>query len=222
MLIDSDAALEKAVAAVTRRDPVLARLVESGVRPPLRKRAPGFAGLAGIVVAQQVSTASAAAIWARFAAAFDQPTPDAVLAASEAELRAPGLSGPKVRALRSIATAIVSGALPLETLHLLPADEAHADLVAVSGIGPWTADIYLMFCLGHPDAFAAGDLALQEAARDAYGLPARPDGKALWTMAEAWRPHRTAAAGILWAHYRILREGRGALRGAGFDPAPPA
>lgn len=203
--IDSEAALAAGLAELVRLDPVMARLVAAGAHPPLRKRDPGLAGLAGIVISQQVSTASAAAIWGRFRAAFDPLTASGLLAASDEDLRRPGLSGPKIRTLRAVAAAIAEGFLPLDGLADLSAEEAHGRLTAVRGIGPWTADIYLMFCLGHPDAFAAGDLALQEAARLAYGLPARPDPAALTRLAEAWRPWRTIAAGVLWAHYRRVK-----------------
>lgn len=212
-LIDSEAALAVGLAALADLDPVMAGLLSEGVRPPLRKREPGFPGLAAIVIGQQVSTASAAAIGARFAAAFDPLDPAAIVAATDEELRRPGLSGPKIRTLRAIAAAILAGMLPLDRLHALPADEAHARLCSVAGIGPWTADIYLMFCLGHPDAFAAGDLALQEAARVAYGLPTRPRADELTRLAESWRPWRSVAAGVLWAYYRRLKAREGVLAG---------
>lgn len=210
-LIDSEAALAAGVAEVVRLDPVLARLVAGGAHPPLRKRAPGFSGLAAIVVSQQVSTASAAAIWARFEAAFRPLAPARILAASEAELRAPGLSGPKIRTIRACAAAVASGALPIGDLGRMSPEAAQASLVAVPGIGPWTAGIYLMFCIGHPDGFAAGDLALQEAARLAYGLADRPDARRLSEMAEAWRPYRTVAAGVLWAYYRQVKNREGVM-----------
>ncbi len=211
ILIDSEAALAHGLEALSGIDPFMAELIRNGARPPLRKRDGGFAGLASIVVSQQVSTASAAAIWGRFAAAFDPLTPARILAASDDELRRPGLSGPKIRTLRAIATSQASGALSLDTLQDLAAATSHARLTSVSGIGPWTADIYLMFCLGHPDAFAAGDLALQEAARLAYGLDARPGSKALLRLAERWRPWRTVAAGVLWAYYRQAKSREGVL-----------
>ena len=209
LILDSAEAMAAGVAAVAASDPVLSRLVREGAAPPLRKREAGFAGLAQIVVGQQVSTASAAAIGARLRAAFDPLTPAAVAAATEAELRTIGLSGPKIRTLRAVAAAILDGALPLDSLHEHEAGRAHDLLTSVSGIGPWTANVYLLFCLGHPDAFAAGDLALQEAARDAYGLAARPDARALEALAEGWRPWRGVAAGILWAHYRRVKQRHG-------------
>ena len=209
-ILDSDAVLNEGVRALKRKDPVIRRLVAQGASPPLRKREPGFEGLVGIIVSQQLSTASAAAIWGRMRARFDPLTPAAVLAASDEELRAPGLSRPKIATLRAIAAAVAEGALPLERLADMPADEAHAAMVGVKGIGPWTADIYLLFCLGHPDAFPAGDLALQEAARLAYGLDGRPNVKDFVALAERWRPWRGVASKVLWAYYRIAKEREGA------------
>jgi len=209
-ILDSQDALKEGVAALTALDPTMARILAAGATPVLRKRPPGFEGLCWIVVGQQVSTASAAAIWSRVKDRFGTLTPQAVLAATDEDLRAPGLSGPKIRALRAIATAVAEHRLSLTTLPDRPADEAHAHLTAVKGIGPWTADVYLLFCLGHPDAFPAGDLALQEAARAALDLPDRPDAKALTALAERWRPWRGVAAKVLWAHYRIVKSREGA------------
>jgi len=208
ILLDSEAALAQGVAALRAADPVMERIIAGGAAPPLRKREPGFSGLAAIVVSQQLSVASAAAIWGRFSASHG-PSPAAVLAAGDEALRACGLSAPKIRTLRAVAAAVDSGELPLDRLADLPADEAHALLTTVKGIGPWTADIYLLFCLGHADAFAAGDLALQESARLAYGLPARPSPAELLDLAEAWRPWRGVAAKVLWAHYKIAKQREG-------------
>ncbi|WP_457094512.1 DNA-3-methyladenine glycosylase family protein [Microvirga sp. P5_D2] len=209
-LLETDAVLKRGLDALTLIDPVMARLVEQGVVPQLRKRPPGFEGLAWIVVGQQVSTASAAAIWGRLRAIVEPPTPETFLSLSDEALRAAGLSTGKVRTIRAVATEIVEQRLPLDRLHDLPADEAHALLTKVKGIGPWTADIYLLFCLGHPDAFPAGDLAVQEAARLAYDLESRPDAKALTILAEQWRPWRGVAAKVLWAYYRVAKAREGA------------
>ena len=209
-ILDSEAALERGVRALVRADPVMKRVVALGARPPLRKRDPGFEGLAGIIVSQQLSTASAGAIWARLKTRFPALSPEDIAHASDADLRAAGLSAPKTRTLRAIAAAIGEGALPLDSLGDLGADEAHALLTGVKGIGPWTADIYLLFCLGHADAFPAGDLALQEAARLAYGLDTRPTNKELVALAERWRPWRGVAAKVLWAYYCIAKSREGA------------
>jgi DNA-3-methyladenine glycosylase II len=208
-LLETDAVLKRGLDELARTDPVMRGLAAEGIVPTLRKRPPGFEGLAWIVVGQQVSTASAAAIWGRLRQILDPPAPDAFLRLSDEDLRAAGLSAGKVRTIRAAAREILDGRLPLDTLHELPADEAHGLLTAVKGIGPWTADIYLLFCLGHPDAFPSGDLAVQEAARLAYGLDARPDAKTLTALAERWRPWRGVAAKVLWAYYRAAKAREG-------------
>jgi DNA-3-methyladenine glycosylase II len=200
--IHSEADLDVALTALGRIDPRFVALLATAGRPPLRRREDGFAGLAAIIVAQQLSTASAAAIWGRLAAAFDPLEPAAILRARPARLARLGLSAPKIRTLKAIARAVQRGELALPALAELAAEEAHAALTAVHGVGPWTADIYLLSCLGHADAWPAGDLALQEAARVAFALPARPTAKEMLTLAEGWRPWRAVAARILWSYYR--------------------
>src|SRR6266545_3322232 len=116
-----------------------------------------------------------------------------------------GLSAPKIRTLKAIAKAIDRGEIDLAALADRPADEAHAALTALHGIGPWTADIYLLFCLGHPDAWPAGDLALQEAVRLAFALKARPSSREMQPLADGWRPWRGVAARVLWSYYRVVR-----------------
>ncbi len=132
-----------------------------------------------------------------------------MLSAGEDDLRGCGLSAPKIRTLRAIAQAVAENHVPLDALSAMPADEAHARLCTIKGIGPWTADIYLLFCLGHPDAFPAGDLALQEAVRMGYALDARPTTKELDAISARWRPWRGAAAKLLWAYYGALKRGSG-------------
>ena len=128
-----------------------------------------------------------------------------MLDASDEALKLCGLSTPKIKALRALARAVAQEDLDLVGLGALDAAEAHDALVKVSGIGPWTADIFLLFCLGHPDAFPVGDLALQEATRLALGLKKRPDPKRLEKLAERWRPFRGVAARMLWAYYRVAK-----------------
>jgi DNA-3-methyladenine glycosylase II len=215
-LIDGEAALNNAIDQLIVLDPeIAAKLVEIGGRPPLRRREPGFAGLVWIIVSQQVSTASANAIFKRVEAEFAPLNAQSLLAAEDPTLRRCGLSSPKIRALRALADAVERKALDLAGLAALAAEEAHRALVAVKGIGPWTADIFLLFCLGHPDAFPAGDLALQEAARLALSLRRRPDAQALEKIAERWRPLRGVAARLLWAYYRSARQGREGMALAG-------
>ncbi len=204
--IDTEADVATGLAALLAADPRLAKLAAVAGPLPLRRRPGGFAGIAGIVVSQQLSTASASAIWGRLVAAYDPFTPQALIKARTDRLGRLGLSRPKIRALKEIARAIADGVLDCEAIADMPADAAHAALCAIHGIGPWTADIYLLFCLGHPDAWPAGDLALQEAARLAFALPERPSAKQLTALAEPWRPWRGVAARLLWAYYRAIKQ----------------
>jgi DNA-3-methyladenine glycosylase II len=204
--IATEADIAAGLGALVAADPRLAEVAAVAGTLPLRRRPGGFAGIAGIVVSQQLSTASAGAIWGRLAAAYDPFTPKALIRARADRLARLGLSAPKIRAIKEIARAIAGGALDCEALPDMPADAAHQALCAIHGIGPWTADIYLLFCLGHPDAWPAGDLALQEAARIAFGLPARPNAKQIIALAEPWRPWRGVAARLLWAYYRAVKQ----------------
>jgi DNA-3-methyladenine glycosylase II len=204
-LIDTERDLQQGLAALLAADPRFGPIHAIAGPPPLRRRPAGFAGLAAIVVSQQLSTASAAAIWGRLSAAFDPLHHGAVRRARTAKLQRIGLSAPKIRTLRAVARAIETGAVDFDALVAMPADQAHDALTAIHGIGPWTADIYLLFCLGHADAWPAGDLALQEAARIAFALDARPTAREMIPLAEPWRPWRGVAARLLWAYYRATK-----------------
>src|SRR6202011_4415466 len=127
-----------------------------------------------------------------------------------AKLARIGLSRSKIKTLKAIGNAIAKGTIDLDALAGMEADDAHAALTALHGVGPWTADIYLLFCLGHADAWPAGDLALQEAARHALGLRARPSSRDMGPLAESWRPWRGAAAYMLWTYYRAAKGRDGA------------
>lgn len=212
--IHTETDLDLALAALGQADPRFLALVATAGRPPLRRQPDGFAGLAAVIVAQQLSVASANAIWTRLCAAFSPLDAEAILRARPARLRRLGLSAAKIRALREIARAIRGGTLALARLADLAADDAHAALTALQGVGPWTAHIYLLSCLGHADTWPAGDLALQEAARLAFGLAARPTEKEMIALAEPWRPLRSVAARVLWTYYRALKGREGA-------PLPP-
>jgi DNA-3-methyladenine glycosylase II len=173
--------------------------------PPLRRRPAGFEGLARVIVGQQLSVASAAAIWERTAALCRPFDPGAMLALQDEQLAAAGLSRPKIRTLRAIAEACSNG-LDLARLESAADADIHASLTQVVGIGPWTADVYIMFCLGRADAWAPGDLALQIAAQRALALDERPGAEALAEIAERWRPWRGVAARLLWAYYAALKQ----------------
>jgi DNA-3-methyladenine glycosylase II len=208
--IHTEADLDSAIAGLIATDPRWRDALAVAGRPRLRRRPDGFAGLASIVVSQQLSTASAKAIWNRLETALDPFSPQTIRGARAAKLARAGLSAPKIRTLKAIAKAINRGDLDLAALSALPADEAHQRLTAIHGIGPWTADIYLLFCLGHADAWPAGDLALQEAARLLLGLRARPSSRDMGPLAETWRPWRGAAACMLWTYYRVAKQREGA------------
>ena len=216
--INTEADLTTGIAALVATDPRWTPVVERGGRPPLRRRDGGFAGLAQIIVSQQVSVASAAAIHGRLVAIADPFDHLSVLRARKDKLARVGLSAAKIKTLKAIARAVDSGAIDLNALADIPADEAHAALVALHGIGPWTADIYLLACLGHADAWPAGDLALQEAARVGFALKARPTTKEMGPLAEKWRPWRAVAARLLWTYYRAVKQREGLL----IQPAAPA
>lgn len=171
---------------------------------PLRLREDGFAQLLSAIMSQQVSLASAAAIWARMEAA-GATTEAAILAMDEDVLRALGLSRQKVKYAHALAEAGIDYA----ALRNMPNAQVIKTLTAVSGIGAWTAEIYAMFSLGRADVFAPGDLALQEAAKVLYGLDARPKERELRQMAEKWAPWRAVAARMLFAYYRVIKNREG-------------
>ena len=173
---------------------------------PLRREEDGFAALLRAIVGQQVSVASARAIWGRLEAA-GLTVAEAMAAASDDALREAGLSRQKARYGRAIAGARID----FDGLRSLPDAEVVRRLVAVPGIGVWTAEIYAMFALGRADVFAPGDLALQEAARMLFGMEVRPTERALRGMAEVWSPWRSVAARILWAYYRVAKEREGII-----------
>ncbi len=202
-LIETDTDLEDGIRRLRRMCPVIRRIHDATGLPPLRRRAGGFEGLARIVVGQQLSVASASAIWARTEAAVQPFDAVGLLAAPETELRAAGLSVGKVRTLRAAAQAIAHDGLDLDHIGAQNERDVHAALTAISGIGPWTADVYILFCIGHADGFAPGDLALQVALQTATGLEIRPSGRELEAFAERWRPWRGVAARLLWAYYKI-------------------
>jgi DNA-3-methyladenine glycosylase II len=203
--VRTQADLDRAIRALVKQDPRLRPILAATGMPALRKREPGFAGLARIVVGQQLSTASANAIWNRLNVAYDPFHHDSIHRATAPRLAKLGLSAAKIKTLKLLAREIRSARLDLNALGDLDADEAHKILMALHGVGPWTADVYLLFCLGHGDAWPAGDLALQDAVRAGLGLDARPTTKEMAAIGEVWRPFRGAAAHLWWAYYRVAR-----------------
>ncbi|MCB1412322.1 MAG: DNA-3-methyladenine glycosylase 2 family protein [Xanthobacteraceae bacterium] len=220
--LDTQADLDDAMATLVAQDPRLAPILAQTGMPALRRREPGFTGLAAIVCGQQLSTASAAAIWARVSASLDPFHHDAIRKARADRLGRLGLSAAKIKTLKLLAREIADGRLNLDVLAEEDADAAHHTLISHHGIGPWTADIYLLFCLGHGDAWPAGDLAIQEAMRIGLGLKARPSVKEMAPLAEPWRPLRGVAAHLWWAYYRVVKKREGVLSGNGASSAASA
>jgi DNA-3-methyladenine glycosylase II len=211
--LNTQADLEDAVHALIRQDSRLKPVFELTGMPALRRREPGFTGLAHIVTGQQLSTASAGAIWARLSAAFDPVDAESVRKARADRLGRLGLSAAKIKTLKGIARELAAERLNFDVLTNEDADAAHHTLTALHGIGPWTADVYLLFCLGHGDAWPAGDIAIQEAVKIGLGLKTRPTPKEMAPLAEPWRPLRGAAAHLWWSYYRVLKKREGVIGG---------
>jgi DNA-3-methyladenine glycosylase II len=190
-------------------DPRLAKVRATAGEVPLRRSEPGFASLLSIVISQQVSRASADAIFGRLTKLADPLTPEALLAADERLFREAGLSRPKQRAVLAVSQAVRDG-LDLSQLCDLDAETAIGAMTAVAGIGRWTAEVYLLSAAGHPDIFPARDVALQSAVGHALGIDPRPSEKALIEIAESWSPFRGVASRLFWAYYRETKGREGA------------
>ena len=207
-IIETEADIADGVAHLIGIEPRFADAIEIIGMPPLRRRPQGFSPLLQIIVGQQVSVAAADGIWRRVSdAGADRP--DRILDMTDDELRAVGLSRPKARYAKAIAEALADGSLDLGFCSTGNVDDAMAMLTAVKGIGTWTAEIYLMFCVGHADIIADKDLALQESARILFGLEERPTHKELSVMAAAWSPWRGVAARVLWSYYHHAKGRQG-------------
>jgi DNA-3-methyladenine glycosylase II len=202
-MVTSADAMKASLDAIAAIEPGFVAALERVGYPAPRIREPGYETLLRTIVGQQVSVAAAAAVWRKLEAELGAGcAPDSLLARDFDALRACGLSRQKQGYARSLAELVVTGALDL---HSLPADdeEAIAQLVRIKGIGRWSAEIYLLFAEGRPDIWPAGDLAVQIEIGRILGLPERPSEKATRALAEAWRPHRGAAAIMAWHHYNI-------------------
>lgn len=202
--VDDQTGLEGVIAL----DPDFAVILGDYGPPPSRQRPEGFVTLAQIIVGQQVSVASAAAIWQRMTDGLTPMTPEVVLATGDDGLRVLGLSRPKVRYLQALAQDLLDGSLDLVALRRLEDEAAIEHLVQVTGIGRWTAEIYLLAALGRADIWPGADIALMTAAQELKGLDSRPKADELRVLAEAWQPYRTFAARLLW-HYYGMKRGRG-------------
>ncbi|MFK7867997.1 MAG: DNA-3-methyladenine glycosylase [Roseobacter sp.] len=205
-IIAGQADVDEGAAWLSQQHPALARAVLDVGPLPLRLRPDGFGALLSAIVSQQVSTASARAIWGRMEeAGFNMP--QTVHDASEEALRAVGLSRQKIRYSKALAEA----GIDFDGLRALPDADVVKTLTVVPGIGVWTAEIYAMFSLGRADVFAPGDLALQEAARAIFDLSERPKESALRKMSEDWSPWRSVAARLFFTYYRHIKNREGVL-----------
>ena len=193
--------LQSGVIALGRRDADLRMIVRQFGTPPMWRRAPGFATLVQIVLEQQVSLASGRAIYKRLRQRLGRVSPTAVLELGEHRLRKVGITRQKSAYLLHLATALIDGAVSLKKLTGMNDMEVRETLIRIKGIGPWTADVYLLMALGRLDVWPAGDLALAVATQNVKSLKRRPDPKELEQIAESWRPWRAVAARILWLYY---------------------
>lgn len=201
----TEATLLHAVEHLSRADPDLAEIVARFGPPPLWAREPGFPTLVLMILEQQVSLASARAAYDRLAAAVGEITPASVLQLADATLRTIGFSRQKTGYTRHLAAAIEEGRFDPQELGTMDDDDVRRALVALKGIGPWTAEVYLLMALGRPDAWPHYDLGLIVAAQEIKALPQRPSPQELELLAEPWRPYRAVAARILWHHYLSTR-----------------
>ncbi|HEY0526073.1 MAG TPA: DNA-3-methyladenine glycosylase 2 family protein [Stellaceae bacterium] len=203
--VAAEGRLRAALDALYRIDPRLRAAEEAAGPPPWRSRPEGFGAMLRTIVGQQLSTVAATAIFERLAPGGAVPLPGALLAMPGESLRALGLSQQKIGYVRGLADAVATGRLDFAALRGLPDEECIGLLTGVKGIGRWTAEIYLLFALDRPDVFPSADLALQAACCDLLALPARPSAREAAVLAEAWRPHRGAAARLLWHYYGRCR-----------------
>jgi DNA-3-methyladenine glycosylase II len=200
-----EAVLKRSVRVLCRMEPRFARVIERHSLPPLWPRHPGFPTLALLMLEQQVSLSQARAMYTRIQTAAGSVTAPNVARLGEQGLRAIGVTRQKSAYLTKLAAQLIAGDLDLENLAALPDEAALTALDDLHGVGPWTAHCYLLFALRRPDVFPASDLGLLEAVRELWNLRARPTPEALMRRSAAWRPHRAAAARILWHHYLCER-----------------
>jgi DNA-3-methyladenine glycosylase II len=193
--------LATAASELAAADPDLRAVLDRLGPPPLWGREPGFPTLVHIILEQQVSLASAKAAYTKLTAAASPLEPAAFLTLDDATLKTIGFSGQKGRYCRNLAAAVLGGSLDLDAMTHLDNDEVREKLTAITGIGPWTADIYLLMVLGRPDIWPKGDLALVAAAKDLKGLDTTPSPAEFEALGEGWRPWRSVAARMLWNHY---------------------
>ncbi|WP_426288932.1 DNA-3-methyladenine glycosylase family protein [Ensifer adhaerens] len=193
--------IEAGLSGLVMLDARLGHVVARAGPVPLRRTDPGYRGLASIIVSQMVSKASAAAIWRRMEEKVGEVTAASVNSLSDEDCRAIGLSRAKAEALRRVAEVVVSGQIDLDAICNIEGSEAIRELTAIKGVGRWTAEVYLLFCAGHPDVFPSGDVALQNAIGHGLGLELRPSAREIDSLAASWSPWRSVAARLFWAYY---------------------
>ncbi|WDZ75851.1 DNA-3-methyladenine glycosylase [Ensifer adhaerens] len=193
--------IEAGLSGLVMLDARLEHVVARAGPVPLRRTDPGYRGLASIIVSQMVSKASAAAIWRRMEQRLGEVSASGVISLSDEDCRVIGLSRAKADALRRVADVVVGGEIDLDAICDAEATEAIRDLTAIKGVGRWTAEVYLLFCAGHPDVFPSGDVALQNAIGHGLGLELRPTAREIDSLAASWSPWRSVAARLFWAYY---------------------
>lgn len=203
--IDTMADLQQAVGHVCAIEPKFQQLVDVIGLPPLRREEAGFKGLVRIITFQLISLQAAKSIWARVEETFNDFDPQAMQNAPDETFSACGLSRPKIAAIRAVCDHINNGKLSLTKLEAAEDSQIFNQLTSIKGIGPWSAQLYLLANLGRSDVFPYGDVALQESAKLLFGLETRPTAKQLQKQAIPWKPYRAAAARLLWSHYKFVK-----------------
>ena len=204
-ILECDADVASAVDKLLAVESRFSVVIESHGPPPLRRVQAGLAGLLRLITDQLISVQAGAVIWRRLEAELAPFEPGKIARRREATLMRLGLSGAKARSFKAVAAAVARGTLDFASLSQRSDEEVLAALVAQPGVGPWTADMFLLSALGRADAWPAGDLALQIAAQRLFALDERPTHRQLMVLAEPWRPWRSVAARLLWSHYRALK-----------------
>ena len=204
-VIETEADIARGVEFLVAREPSFEKVIDVHGLPAARRVENCLASLLKIITEQLISLKAANAIWRRIETRLHPFEPGEILKFSLEDLQSLGLTRGKARSFQAIAMAIHRGELNFESLPELPDQDVLAKLLALPGIGPWTADIYLLTALGRADACPAGDLALQMAAQDLFAMEGRPTPKTFLEKAENWKPWRSVAARLLWSHYRGLR-----------------
>ncbi len=210
-IIETENDLREGVEALCKREPQFEKVYAAIGLPPLRRRPPGLPGLLEIITGQQISILAAAAIWQRVEAKLAPFDPTIMAQLDDSAYIECGLSRPKIRTIRAILAEILDGKLLLTNIEAAENSQIFSSLTAVKGIGPWTAQLYLLTSLGRTDVWPVGDLALQESAKLLFDLKTRPNEKQMLTLAEPWQPWRAVAARLLWSHYRLVRLEGGSL-----------